>query len=404
MDMVYDIDEVDIQQLKSRYLIPEGTKELYKQDLEFVIEYRERLAEALSYFASGNIDTEMGDVGIEKVLDLASSLEAYMKSTLPANVMRKLRFINNINEEVDFAVRYIKVNSNEEYNSQLSKVAKDVSDFLTYVAGNALLLDNLLERLEDETAKIACERLKNELKRNLPAHINENEIHYNDLFFALAHCLYQAQNLADDYKDYYSEYCENCERDCSYPTVCGIARTRDKKYDSMNAYEHLRDMFLNRIYKDLVVDVNTVSRETSKITKGRFVNACETLLTTPNIENLGYRPKNICLDWGEAKNVCLDELKIKINLYKSLSLGKGIDYNNLDDVLAYILLNEVDFSLTTGQKEHNRFMAENIGLREKANKECASGMVRKASYHDLIARYQGKTSINENSFEQAKGD
>lgn len=79
-------------------------------------------------------------------------------------------------------------------------------------------------------------------------------------------------------------------------------------------------------------------------------------------------------------------------------MGKGIDYNNLDDVLIYLLLTDFDYSNATAKNEHEKFIEAYQRLQMELKKGVKKG-VDYLNINDLVDKYYE----NGASFESNEG-
>ena len=402
---IYNLSNEEIEELKKRYLIPMGTKESYKEDIDTIIQMREKIRNIVLSFLQGsrNGDAKFITKGIDWVFELAYKLEGYMKSSQPSNVVRRMRFVRNIEEEFKDALKLCE-KSNAQGAEAIFETVKDVSEFLQLVASNALLEEGLLEDLENQNAMLCAEFLKQDLKRNILNFVDADNIGYVDAYYVLAHCLNQAAVRSKEYNEFYNENCENCHVDDCMLHHCAIFETINRKGDVMLAYQRLVEKFIARLRDDRVFSSDSVDSNLRVITNEKVKSVSREILTDSYPAYKAKR-KNPLIDLGEIKNKYIDETKVKVYLTKSLSLGKGIDYNNLDDVLIYLLLTDFDYSKATAKNEHEKFIKAYQRLQMELKKGVKEG-VDYLNINDLVDKYyeNGASFESNESSDEPGGD
>jgi len=341
--------------IRQQYLIPEGDKESYQTETQFIIEYREKLKVAYKYFwdASYTNYEKNCEKGMYLFVELAKDLVKYMRSAQPSNIMRKLRFIQKIDQEVKSVKTHFNSFEKNSYAGRQTVIYEDeLALFLKGVCADSLVKGDFLNETISEMTAIVADKLKNNLKNKFYKYIQEDNSHPADIYFLLGASLQKSKEYKELYNSLYSKHCENCNIDdcmlhhCSDLSVVTDARIKQR------TYEEIVDLCIDKI-KNRAINNREVQKLLTAIDDKKERKIITGVLNNGFIAGVGG--KKIILNWGPEHSVAVLPENIKYYLLSNLSIDKGIDYKNVDDVAILIISEYYDFSPAIGNKEYNTF-------------------------------------------------
>ena len=389
-----NLSEDDKKKLKEKYLIPEGTKETYKKELDFIVSYREKLLNVLNCFWRAKLfpTEENSSLAIGEMAILADELTSYMKASTPANAMRNLVFIKNIDSEAAIAqIMLVWYGGYEKgtYDKTL-KLSQDLGAFYQYVCTQALFQDNRFENLRNESAALVSNRLKGMVEADFLKSVDRRNLCFSDIFYLIGHYKQELDKKEEQARELESKHCEGCAIDDCLISHCDVLSQKIDINQKLKKVKTVYDTLIDKAFSMPITEDK--KREVCQSIQDNGLR--QTVSTILDIENSRLPlKKRIVVDLGERKNICVERAKIEEYLEKCFSDAKSVQNWTKDEIASAIVLNDFDLTRGTGDKFYKQFIDWRKEMLARVDSEIYYGSKDKLGLRNLIIEYQNKSKL-----------
>lgn len=345
-----NLTEEQLNFVRSYYYIPDGDKQIYLDDLNFVLEYRNLLIEALIpiWNSTSQNTEECMALAHKKFAELGVFIANHMRNSKPENIMRSMYFIKKIPQDLQLAEQTM-VNSGNYNPFEITRACRytsDVSDYLCFVCANALRENDAYKAKQQELAENTAQRLLNRLQKRFLNHVNREDYQFDDLIFIAGQIYIVADNKKEEIEKVKQRNCNDCHKDDCMTSGCKEHEEIVRYEEQVKGLEKLSKLLLD-FYKTRTVNTEEVRRLANELPIGDLRGDVEALLKIDLTNPYNFRPKPIAVNFGKERNICVQPAKIKQSLEQ-----RKIDKNfssKAENVAAQIVLNYYDFSPSTGE-------------------------------------------------------
>lgn len=349
---IYNLSNENKQTLKTIFFIDNEDKVLLDKDLNTIIEFRQNLFEVTKQIASLVINNIRNyDLVKGKLNSILKNIAEYVGNFDENSIMRRAMFINNIrfflyndvNQAIDNAVAFSDVDDAAE---RLSNMKEELLNYLQLGCSKKFFENPNFEKCRQKLASKMAESLKEKMKSNYLNLIDEDDLTYSDLYFALGEVINKRNQSKAEFDEFYHSNCDGCGRDdCMSTPSCSFLDEKERLGNKYSKYEDLLDILI-KVVDNKDVSQYTVNDAVSRLNKeGKLRKVLEKLLIQ---KRYAFEDKKVKLPLSLEEVVNINPTDVKIELYKGLSCGHGIINSNPDDIAAFVLLNIFDWGDTRG--------------------------------------------------------
>ena len=336
--------------VRSYYYIPDGDKQIYLDDLAFVLEYRQRLIDALIPLwesSSQNHEQNMA-LSHKKFAELGVFIADHMRESKPENIMRSMYFTKKISSDLQLAEEAMvdSGNYNAYEKTRAVRYTKDIADYLSYVCECALRENDAYKQKQMQLAENTAQRLLERLQKKFLSHINVDDYQFDDLIFVAGQLYVEADKKKEYVEQIKEKHCSGCLKDDCMVSECKEHINIIEAEQKIKKMESLAKKLLD-FYKTKSVDVVEVESLAGELNLGVLQSMISELLKLDLSNSYNFRPKPISVNFGKEKNICVQPSKVKEVLNQRKVERKFS--SKAENVASQIVLEYYDFSLATGE-------------------------------------------------------
>lgn len=372
--------------LRERYYIPNKNREYFTDDLEFVKKYRKKLYELLTTIARSTVEYAPEiEVARRQLKVLCAGVTEFANNADHGNFMRRVVFVKNIATEIDEMVADVCKNAAHSTAEVVAGEGERLKDFLGYAASESLMRDGKYEQLEEELAKSYAGKFSHVVQDNFVNLIDPNDLTKDDALFLIGYVWGKREAASSASASFIATHCKEgvCSRDdCMYPTVCEFNSTK-RSYDrTLSKYDDCLSALSSKWRGDF--DPSLASKVAENFPDEKVAPLIRAVLEKAHLAE----GKKFELTLTREQWLLVNEMAVKARFYQDIEDEEQPNLRNIKEIVAYIILHNLDFSPATGEEVSTDFVRSYFALCDKMKSAPAEKDPYLMSYAEMLKMYE----------------